>query len=124
MSGPAYYTAIIEMAKNDDWIVPFLYASVNTDSSTTPIDLTGSDLMMEIRHLDVDHEVVMTSTTVDGGIVITDAVGGAFTIIFTRDQLSQVVPGDYVADLVRLMTNGYQERLIDATVTVVEGVTR
>src|SRR6516162_2831326 len=106
MSGPAYYTAIIEMAKNDDWIVPFLYASVNTDSSTTPIDLTGSDLMMEIRHLDVDHEVVMTSTTVDGGIVITDAVGGAFTIIFTRDQLSQVVPGDYVADLVRLMTNG------------------
>ena len=124
MSGPAYYTAIIEMAKNDDWIVPFLYASVNTDSSTTPIDLTGSDLMMEVRHLDVDHEVVMTSTTVDGGIVITDAVGGAFTIIFTRDQLSQVVPGDYVADLVRLMTNGYQERLIDATVTVVEGVTR
>ena len=124
MPGPAYYTAIIEMAKNDDWIVPFLYASVNTDSSTTPIDLTGSDLMMEVRHLDVDHEVVMTSTTTDGGIVITDAVGGAFTIIFTRDQLSQVVPGDYVADLVRLMTNGYQERLIDATVTVVEGVTR
>jgi hypothetical protein len=124
MSGPAYYTGVINIAKNDDWTVPFLYAAQNADGSTTPIDLTGSTLMMEFRTQDIDHAVLISLSSPNAGITITDAVGGAFTIIIDRDTLSQIAPGDYVSDLVRLMPSGWQERLLDCTVTVAEGVTR
>ena len=124
MSGPAYYIGTINIAKNDDWIVPFLYAQQNSDGSTSPIDLTGSTLMMEMRYQDIAHEVVVAVSSPDQGIIINDAVGGAFTILISRDALSQLEPGDYVADLVRLMANGLQERMLDCTVTVAEGVTR
>jgi hypothetical protein len=124
MSGPAYYTGVMSIAKNDDWIVPFLFAAQNDDGSTSPIDLTGSTLMMEMRYQDIDHEVVVSVSSPDKGITITDAVGGAFTILIDRETLSQLQPGDYVADLVRLMPNGLQERMLDCSVAVAEGVTR
>lgn len=124
MSGPAYYTAQINIAKNDDWLVPFVYQVINPDSSTSPIDLTGSTLMMEIRHHDVDHEVAVSVSSPANGITITDAPHGKFTVVIDRDLLANVEPGSYVGDLIRLMTNGYQERIIDAAVTIVEGVTR
>jgi hypothetical protein len=126
MAGPAYYTGAMNIAMNEDWIVPFLYATLNSDGvTTTPIDLTGSTLMMEIRHQESDHEVVLSLASPDKGIFINNAAGGEFTILITRMQLAQFMPGSYVADLVRLMPNGYVERILDCdTVTVVEGITR
>jgi hypothetical protein len=125
VSGPAYYTGTMNIATNDDWVVPFIYATQNADGSAgPPIDLTGSTLMMEIRHQVQDHEVVVTLTSPDNGIIITNAVAGAFTIVIPRDTLEQLEPGSYVSDLVRLMPNGFQERLLDCAVTVAEGVTR
>jgi hypothetical protein len=38
--------------------------------------------------------------------------------------LARLAAGTYFADLVRLMPNGYQERMIDAQAVVVEGTTR
>jgi hypothetical protein len=126
MSGPAYYTGVMNISMNEDWIVPFLYETSPDGGVThTPIDLTGSTLMMEIRHQESDHEVVLSLASPDQGIFISDATGGAFTILITREQLAQFAPGAYVADLVRLMTNGYVERILDLdVVTVVEGKTR
>ena len=48
----------------------------------------------------------------DGGIIINDAAAGQFTILIDRNHLSQVMPGDHVSDLVREMTNGFQERSV------------
>ena len=127
MSGPAYYTGVMNVAMNEDWIVPFLYQSSDggTPPVLTPIDLTGSTLMMEIRHQESDHEVVLSLASPDKGISIDNATGGAFTICITRAQLTQFAPGNYVADLLRLMTNGYVERILDCDmVAVVEGKTR
>ena len=127
MSGPAYYTGTINISMNEDWIVPFLYqTSPDGGVTTTPIDLTGSTLMMEIRHQETDHEVLLSLTSQGNqGIYITDAAGGAFEILITRTQLEQFFPGNFVADLVRLMPNGYVERILDCdVVTVVEGKTR
>lgn len=130
MSGPAYYTAAANIALNDDWIVPFIYAAQNPDGSTTPIDLTGSVFMLEIRAQDTDHAVLisMSSATSDDtgtGIWITNATAGTFTVWIDRKTLqNQISPGDYVSDLVRLMPNGLQERLLDLAITVSEGVTR
>src|SRR6516165_3432038 len=112
MSGPAYYTGTINISMNEDWIVPFLYqTSPDGGVTTTPIDLTGSTLMMEIRHQETDHEVVLSLSSANNqGIFITNATGGAFEILITRLQLEQFFPGNFVADLVRLMPNGYVER--------------
>jgi hypothetical protein len=125
MSGPAYYTGQMNIALNDDWIVPFLYAtSPDGGVTTTPIDLTGSTLKMEIRRQESDHTVLVAASSDTQGITITDAPGGAFTILLDRNMLSQLMPGDYVSDLVRDMTNGYQERIWEGTATVVLGTTR
>ena len=78
MSGPAYYTGVMNISMNEDWIVPFLYAtSPDGGVTTTPIDLTGSTLMMEIRHQESDHEVVLSLSSANNqGIYITNATGG------------------------------------------------
>ncbi len=79
---------------------------------------------MEIRAQESDHEVMISVASPDQGITITDAPGGAFTILIDRTTLmQQLQPGDFVTDLVRLMPNGYQERLFEGIVTVVEGTT-
>ena len=125
MPGPAYYSGTMNIAKNEDWIVPFLYTTDDGTGTLTPIDLTGSRIWLEIRNNETDHEVFVSVTSDAGdGILINDAAGGAFTIVIPRDMMVRMVPGDYVADLVREMTNGYQERLWEGTVNVVEGTTR
>jgi hypothetical protein len=126
MAGPAYYTGVMNISKNEDWVVPFLYSAVASDGVTmTPIDLTGSLLKLEIRKQEIDHEAIVFSfSSPDDGITITNAVGGAFTILIERDKSVRLAAGVYVTDLVRLMPNGLQERLWEGTATVVDGTTR
>ena len=125
MAGPSYFTGVMNISQNEDWIVPFLYSSTPDNGVTfVPIDLTGSTLKWEIRKQEADHEAIVWSFSPDDGIFITNATGGAFTVLFSRDKLARLAPGDYITDLVRLMANGYQERIWEGTLTVVEGTTR
>jgi hypothetical protein len=126
MAGPAYYSAQVNIAKNEDWVVPFVYSTKDDTGVLTPVDLTGSTLKLEIRVREIDHEaIVAVFSSPSDGIQITDAAGGAFTIAISRDRLVRLSGGrEYVTDLVRLMPSGYQERLWEGPVTVVEGTTR
>jgi hypothetical protein len=127
MAGPAYYEGQINIAQNVDWAVPFIYATLNSDGVTyTPINLTGSTIKMEIRVAETDHEAIVSLWSPDNGITFTagDPTTGGFTITITRDKSSRLFPGGFVADIVRLMPNGYRERLVDATVTVARGTTK
>jgi hypothetical protein len=125
MAGPAYYEGTMNISLNEDWIVPFQYGSYAADGVTVdPIDLTGSLLKLEIRVLETDHEALVSVFSPSNGIAINDAVNGYFTISIARDLLIRLAAGTYVADLVRLMPNGFQERIIDCTAIVVVGTTR
>jgi hypothetical protein len=127
MAGPTYYEATVNIAKNDDWIVPFQYGYFGSDGVTVlPIDLTGSLIKMEIRFRDIDHEAVVSVYSPDHGIVFdgNDPTNGRFIITIDRAHLARLAEGDYVTDLVRLMSNGYQERIFEGSATVVEGTTR
>jgi hypothetical protein len=125
MAGPAYYEATMNIALNEDWIVPFVYGTYAADGVTVVgIDLTGSTLKLEIREQESDNEAIVSVYSPSNGIAITNMTGGAFTITLARGILWRLAPGNYVCDLVRLMANGYQERLIDATATVVQGTSR
>jgi hypothetical protein len=123
--GPAYYSAEMYISQNDDWLVPFVYQAVDpTTSATTPIDLTGSTLKLQIRRTETEKEAIVTVYSPNNGITIEDAVNGLFTVRIVRSTLLQLPPGTYVSDLVRLMVSGYQERIFAADVTVVQGTTR
>ena len=127
MAGPAYYTATVNIAKNDDWVVGFQYLTPNPDGTPgPPIDLTGSTLKMEIRQNETDNEALLwVDSNPNNGIWITNPPEGQFTVVLDRvDHLSRLAPGTYVTDLVRLMPDGSQERLFEGTATVVEGTTR
>lgn len=125
MPGPSYYSGKMSIAKNEDWIVPFLYQMVDaTGTVITPIDLTGSLLKLEIRILETDHEALVSVFSPDHGIYLTNAAMGQFTILIRRDHMMHLAAGDYFTDLVRLMPNGLQERMWEGTATVVEGTTR
>jgi hypothetical protein len=124
MAGPAYYSGTMNISKNEDWIVPFLFGSLNeADQSIQPINLTGSKLLMEIRKREADHEALVSVYSPDGGIQINNPAG-AFQIIIRRDQLVNVAPGEYFADLVREMPTGWQERIWEGIAVVVTGTSR
>src|SRR4051812_24506821 len=125
MAGPAYYSGTMNIAKNEDWIVPFQYGTLSADGLTfTPIDLTGSTFMLEIRVRETDHETLVSLFSPDGGIVITNALTGQFYIVITRAKMLHLAAESYFVDLVRLMPNGYQERIWEGTAVVVEGTSR
>jgi hypothetical protein len=125
MAGPAYYSGLMNISMNEDWIVPFLYQSVDSTGTVfTPIDLTGSILKLEIRIQEIDHEAIVSVYSPDGGIAITDATQGEFTILIDRAHMLHLAAGQYFVDLIRLMPTGYQERLWEGTATVVQGTTR
>ena len=124
MGGPAYYSGTMNISKNEDWVVAFIYSIANADGSLTPIDLTGSTIKIEIRKREEDHEASVSVYSPDGGITITDAANGKFTVLMDRYKLVRLAPGEYVSDIVRLMPNGLQERLWEGVAEVVEGTTR
>jgi hypothetical protein len=125
MGGPSYYSGQMNISLNEDWIVPFVYGTVDsTGANFTPIDLTGSTLKLEIRTLETDHEALVSVYSPDGGIFITNATQGQFQILIDRPHLTHLSAGQYFTDLVRMMPNGYQERLWEGTAVVVEGTTR
>jgi hypothetical protein len=125
MAGPAYYSGVMNISKNEDWIVPFLYQSTDpTGTIFTPIDLTGSELKLEIRVQELDHVALVSVYSPDHGIFITNATQGQFTVLIDREHLIYLAAGSYFTDLVRLMPNGYQERMWEGNAVVVEGTTR
>jgi hypothetical protein len=125
MAGPAYYSGQMNIALNEDWIVPFLYQTVDiTGTIFSPIDLTGSTLKLEIRIQETDHEALVSVFSPGNGIIITDAIQGEFTILIDRPHLIHLSAGQYFTDLVRLTPDGYQERLWEGVALVVQGTTR
>ena len=120
-NGPAYYTAQISLALNEDWIVPFVF----TNADGTPIDLTDSVLRLQFRNTDTDTHAVVSLSSDSNGIVITDATNGAFTVVIARGNQLLRANSSYVCDLVRLNTNNeIQDRLFAGVANVTLGVTR
>jgi hypothetical protein len=128
MGGPSYFTGQMNVAKNEDWRVHYKYrVDWTVSGGTTNIqdfDLTGYSLRMQIRKIEADNTAVVTVSTDDSTIVITNPAGGEFDIIIPRERLRRLHAGDYVADLVTIDPTGYIDRLWEGKCVVVEGTTR
>jgi hypothetical protein len=128
MAGPAYYDAVVNIALNEDWIVPFVYGTYDVDGVTViPFDLTGSVFKLEIRQIEEDQEAIVDVFSPNDGIAFFNndpKNGGGFSIQITRAKLQRLFPGDFTIDLVRLMPSGWQERIFEGVAKVVTGTTR
>jgi hypothetical protein len=128
MAGPAYYEAVVNIALNEDWIVPFVYGTYANDGITViPFDLTGSTLKLEIRMFEEDQEAIVDVFSPNDGIAFFNndpKNGGGFSIQITREKLRRLFPGSFTIDLVRLMPSGWQERIFAGIANVNTGTTR
>ena len=105
--------------------MPFVYGTTDSGGVFTPLDLTGSTLKLEIRQQESDREALVWVDSSDvGGIFISNAAQGQFTITMTRAALAHLSAGNFVTDLVRVQPSGMIERMFEGTANVVEGTTR
>src|SRR6516164_4784488 len=85
-----------------DFIHGFVYAEQLPDGSVgPPIDLTGNTMRMGVRFHAEDVIEELQLTTENGGLTITDAPNGKFTVLITQTQLLQMTVRSYEHSLVR-----------------------
>jgi hypothetical protein len=109
----------ITTASDADFYRGFGYQDING----APIDLTGSTMHMGVRKDAGDVTEVLLLTTENGGIIITDAPGGMFTVWITQDQLEHLSPNIYVHSLIRT-TGPLQLEMWSGTLTHEAGPSR
>jgi hypothetical protein len=108
------------ITENDaDFCRQFAYQTVEG----VPISLVGNTMQMGIRRHAEDVNEEMLLTTENGGLTITDAPNGKWTVLITQAQLVQLPLGDYEHSLVRFQ--GIQIiRMWSGTLTINAGASR
>jgi hypothetical protein len=87
----------IMTASDADFYRGFAYQDING----VGIDLTDSKMHMGVRKNAEDAIEIFLLTTENGGITITDAVNGLFTVWITQAQLMELPPDTYVHSMIR-----------------------
>lgn len=111
--------------ENDaDFIRGFIYQQMNDDGSAgPPINLTGNTMRMGVRFRAEDINEELLLTTENGGIAITDAPNGKFTVTITQAQLVQMQIGAYEHSLIR-MTGPSTLRIWSGSLVINAGASR
>lgn len=95
------------------------------DALGNPIDISGSTLRMGVRKNPDDVNELMLLTTENGGLMITDAVNGAFTLWIKQADLLELAPDQYVHSLIRTLSGGVlQLQMWSGTLTHSAGPSR
>lgn len=90
----AYQVNFLNVRNNVDWYQVFRL----TTNGTTPLDLNGVVLKMQVRSA-ADNSIVLDLELGDGLLMI-DAADGKFAINVDHLVMKQVAPGNYKQDLV------------------------
>jgi hypothetical protein len=102
----------------------FYHGFAYQDTTGAPIALTGNTLRMGVRKNAEDIIELMLLTTENGGLVITNAAGGAFTLWIKQADLLQLAPDVYVHSLIRTRPDGLQLQMWLGTLTHTAGPSR
>lgn len=94
-----------------------------TGTPAADVNLTGYTARMQIRRKLTDEDVVLELTTANGGIVITNAAQGRFTLNATATQTEALEIRSGVYD-VEFVSGATVTRLLQGAVTVSPEVTR
>jgi hypothetical protein len=90
-------TVNLETFSDADFVRKYVYRTIGG----VPINLGTDVLRMMIRSHPADVTAHIDLTSVNGGIEITDAINGAFTLRLPVDTLKTLLPGTYVHSLIK-----------------------
>jgi hypothetical protein len=114
---------------NEDLVESVLFQVGGTGSAPLGIpadqlDLRGIEFNMYVRRSASDHEVLLTLSTDNRGLVIGAFPNIGFLLFYCPlEQVQYLSPGIYVADVVA--TDGeYERRTLMIDLTIVQGITR
>jgi hypothetical protein len=109
----------ITVENDADFYRQFVYQTV----SGVPIDITGASMVMKLRRHAEDVIAFLTLSTDTGEIVITNSVGGQFTILITQDNLLELQLGSYDQSLIMTMS-GLKKKIWSGSLVVEAGPSR
>jgi hypothetical protein len=109
----------IETSTNADWLDGLEYWD-DVPPAGNPISLEGIDFAMEMRTSPPVATVVLRATTSNKLIRVYE---NTWQLLVPAPTMLLVPPGDYVFDLLAF-ADGYTRNLVQATVSVLQGITR
>lgn len=95
-----------------------------TGSPPVPVNLTGYSARMQIREKLRSPTPIITLTTENGGIIITDPENGIFSLEISAEDTANLNFRSAVYDLEFVYPSGVVRRLIEGSVTLSPEVTR
>jgi hypothetical protein len=119
------YIARLEFCirNNADWRQPFKANHYDPNSfASTPYNLTGATLRMQWRD-PVSQAVVFELSTVNGRIMVTDLVNGAFVTAAVAADLFALIPGTYESDMIIINPDATVVTAFIAIVNLTQGDT-
>jgi hypothetical protein len=114
---------------NEWWIESIKYVvgdgSAAPDPTTLPqFDLRGIDFEMEVRRRPTDHEVILAASTANRWMAIGSFPDIGYLLLqIPIDEMQTKMAGAYVADVVA-SDGTWTRKVIEMTLTIVEGITR
>lgn len=109
----------IQTSTNADWLDGLEYWT-DVPPNGVNIDLTGIEIVMEMRSAPPVATVVLRAGTHNGLIRV---YANTWQLIVPAPTMLLVPPGDYVFDLLGI-ADGYTRNLVQANVSVLQGITR
>lgn len=96
-----------------------------TGDPAAPVDLTGASIRMQVRtHKESETALLTVSNGTSGGVTITDAANGEFTVRVEAADTDDLEFPRGVYDIEIEMPDGTVNRLVEGAVTLSRQVTR
>lgn len=109
--------------RGDNPETPLIIEEGDEGGPYEPVNITGSTFAMRIQQKRGNLEV-LTLTTSNGGIVITDAANGEFKVVFSSAQTTALPTNcPMLYDLQWVNSSGDKKTLIAGEITVAKDVT-
>jgi hypothetical protein len=110
----------ITVANDADFYRSFQYQT----TAGLPIDMTAvTEMVMKLRRHAEDSTAFLTLSTETGEIVITNAVGGQFTIMISQTDLLELSLGPYEQSLI-MTINSIKKKIWSGSLVVEAGPSR
>lgn len=103
----------IRVVKHNDITIQYTVK----DKSGNIVDLTGSHIKWQVKKT-YKTDALITKQSDAGGIVITDAVNGVFSIILDAIDTLNIAPGDYKHEAIVTNSAGKSVTLTDLGLSV------
>jgi hypothetical protein len=114
-------TVNITVENDADFYAVFQYQTVVIG---TPIDITGTTMVMKLRRHAKDEAALLQLTTEAGDIALVDPVSGKFTVRIAQSVLVQLATGDYDHSIVMTWPGGHKRSLWTGKFTNNPGASR